>query len=529
MKAYKNIMFSAIIIIAIFGSAELVSRVFTSPSSYDYIERRIIEHNLTRHKKAREFRIFLYGESTMHGGALYPSSVIGKWLRLYLSDLLPEDVMRDITVVNFGRMGADSSFIANAFAETIPYKPDLAVFYTVHNDFCLVEYRLRYSSKKPLLHRIEDFFGAVPKRSALLSIFNRLMIRAKLERSRIRDARAAAEDPWYMESDSPEAFREDANLLRPGSLQFREVTRNFEKNVGRIIETARLHGIPVIFFEGLSRWKGYEPVRSIHGASVDKDALASWEGYFSEAEGLFAGKEYGKALELYGRCINIDPSYALTYYRAAECYERLGESDKANANYVLANDNDYFPIHAPSLVNRLYENIRMAGMKGVDVIQTQKVFEENSANGIVGDDLTVDQIHPSPEGQALMALEVVNILYKNNLLAPREKWRWDKLRDIDEMKKALGLDSKNMFHVYTGTASYLAKHYREAAKFLEKALAIKPGSVFVRSWLAWTYWKMGELDNAIALYRELYREKPSLASSFLGRHPDIKEALGGER
>ena len=135
MPTHKKILFSVVAMILFFGFAELLSRVFVIPSSYDYIERRIMEEGLARHKKDGEFRIFLYGESTMHGGALYPYSTIGKWLKSYLSDLLPEDAARNIKIVNFGRMGSDSTFIANAFRETMPYKPDLAVFYTAHNDF----------------------------------------------------------------------------------------------------------------------------------------------------------------------------------------------------------------------------------------------------------------------------------------------------------------------------------------------------------------------------------------------------------
>ena len=121
--------------------------------------------------------------------------------------------------------------------------------------------------------------------------------------------------------------------------------------------------------------------------------------------------------------------------------------------------------------------------------------------------------------------EVVKIIYKNNLIAPRESWQWDKIRITDEMKKTLNLDSDNLFHIYTGTASYLTKHYREAAKFLEKAVMIKLGSVFAKSWLAWTYLKMGESEKARVLYRELYREKPDMASKFFKKHPDIQELL----
>jgi hypothetical protein len=56
---------------------------------------------------------------------------------------------------------------------------------------------------------------------------------------------------------------------------------------------------------------------------------------------------------------------------------------------------------------------------------------------------------------------------------------------------------------------------------LSKALAIKPKSVFARSWLAWTCWKMGEYEKSLAIHRELLREKPLLAERFFKIHPEI--------
>lgn len=524
-KYIKEAIFGIVITILFFVLLEMICRIFVFPGSYDYIERRIIEHNLPQHKNNGEFRIFLYGESTMHGGALYPHSVIGNWLRMYLSDLLPEDVMARVTIVNFGRMGANSSFIAHAFAETVDYKPDLAIFYMVHNDFCLAEHRLALINKKSLKETFEDFCEMLPKKSSFLNLLNRSIIRAKIKRNKARDERLAKEDPWYSESDTPEAFRDEANLLPPGSSELKLVASNFQNNVEMVIKTAQRRAIPVIFFEGLSRWKDYEPIRSVHNAQLTENNLQDWERSFAAAEKLFFSGEYNNALTVYHQCIGRDPSYALTYYRAAQCYEGIGEYKKANEYYVIANDNDNFPVRAPSLVNRFYEKIRLSGVKGVDVIPTQELIESYSSNGIVDEELTIDQIHPSPEGQAIMALAIVKIIYDKGMLTSRERWRWDKLRSIDLLKETINLNKERMFSIYTGTASYITKYYSQAAKFLEKALAIKPGSIFVRSWLAWTYWKMGEADKAVSLYRDLYTENRSQAIIFFKRHPDIEDRV----
>lgn len=478
MKILKNLLFSATIITIFFLSAELLCRAFVFPGSYDYIERRIIENNLKQHKKPGEARIFLYGESTMHGGALYPYSTIAKWLELYLTDLLPESVMKNVTIVNFGRMGSDSTFTADAFIQTLAYKPDLVIFYMAHNDFCLTEYRPSVIAKKPILEKLEDIFGNLPKVSSFVNLINRSVIKAKIERNKKRDAILKAEDIWYPESDSPEAFKDKENLLPPGSKPLREIRERFEKNVMRIIRAAGRKDVPVIFFEGLARYKGYEPIVSPDGN-------------------------------------------ALEYYRKAENYESAGDFAKANEYYKLANESDYFPIRAPLCVNTFYEKLRLRNIKGVDFVRTQELIEKYAPNGIVDETLTMDQIHPNPEGQAIMALELAKIISSRGLIANEERWRWDRSRTTEEMKRFLHLEQDSMFHIYTGTASYTAKHYREAAKALEKALAIRPASVFVRSWLAWTYWKLGEEEKAIVIYRELKRERPQDAEAFFKRHPDI--------
>ena len=124
-----------------------------------------------------------------------------------------------------------------------------------------------------------------------------------------------------------------------------------------------------------------------------------------------------------------------------------------------------------------------------------------------------------------MALEVVKLIYDNDLLAPKAEWRWGRLRDVEEMKKGLNLDRDAEFEIQLGLAGYVGHHYVKAREYLEKALAIKPDSVFVKSWLAWAYWKSGEKKKAIDLYRQLYQKAPSLTSENLKKYPDIEAEL----
>ena len=315
MNRWKNLLFGIVITVLFFALAEGVSRLFAFPGSYDFIERRAMEQKLARHKAKGEFRIFLFGESTMFGGSLYPHSTIDKWVGLYLADLLSEDVSLRVIVTNFGRLGEGSRFISTAFMDLIPYDPDLAVFYAIHNDFIQVKHRRELLNKISFADRRDDFFSGLTKKSSFINILNRLAIRWKIFRHKIRDAKLKKKDVWYIETDAGDGvIRDEGDLLHPRSPEFDLVVDDFRNNILKIVAAAKRASIPVIFFEGLCKWKDYEPVRSAHGASLTPDGLAVWSETFYGAEDAFILGRHEDALMMYSGCLNMDPDHALTYY-----------------------------------------------------------------------------------------------------------------------------------------------------------------------------------------------------------------------
>jgi tetratricopeptide (TPR) repeat protein len=155
------------------------------------------------------------------------------------------------------------------------------------------------------------------------------------------------------------------------------------------------------------------------------------------------------------------------------------------------------------------------------VIRTQDIFETASPSGIIGDELIADQIHPTINGQALMALELIKIIYEEDMLAPKEQWRWDRIRPVDAMEDSVGLDPDIKVEIYLSLAGFVKRHYDKAAQLLEKALSIKPDSIYIQSWLAHTYWENGEKQKAIDVYRRLYEAMPLIVQKKLTRNPRI--------
>jgi len=520
----KRIIFTVIIVIVFFGLVELVFRLFLFPGSYDYVERCVMDQGLHQRKAHDEYRIFLFGESTMHGHYLYPRSTIKIWMKLYLQDLLPEAVARRVTITNFGRLGEGSDFITRAFIETIPYKPDLAGFYLAHNDYTLVRHREAYFRPMPFKEKMEHFFGEMPKKSSFLTFINRLYISARGKARAAKESRRKVDDGWHIENERPVLYNQEEMLLYSNSREFNAIKERFEANINRAISSAQSHSIKVIFLEGVSKWTGYEPVRSVHDRSLMGDALNRWNDMGGTAEELFKNNKFRDAMALYQKCLDIDSAYALTYYRIGQCYEYMGNAAQANEYYSMANDKDCFPIRGPSVVNNFYESIRKAGMQDVSVIRTRNIFEQNSPGGIVGDDLLADPLHPTIKGQALMALEIIRVMYQNDLIIPKEEWRWNRLKSPEEMMGELGLEQAFKFNMYIALAGYVERRYNKASEFLEKAVEIKPDSIFANSWLAWAYWKQGDKAKALEIYKKLQRQAPDDAARFFKEHPEIEAA-----
>jgi len=524
MSRLKTTVSSTIIAILFFALLEFACRVFSFPGTYDYIERCVIEQRLAQKKAPGEYRILLYGESTMQGSNLAPKSTIGKWFTLYFDNLLPEEISRRVTVTNFGRLGEDSEFISRSFIETLSYKPDLAVFYTAHNDFIQPIHRKRLFSPKSFRAVFDDLFHVISRNSSLISLIKREAVRAKIARHKRRNEALQKIDVWYHESKEP-TCNPNTDFLCPGSVQYEKLAARWKRNVDLIVDTAKRASVPIVLLEGVARWEEYEPYQSLHDPSLTNDVLAEWNNAFGNAQDLFAAGSYAEALAVYRTCTSLDGMYAHAYYRAGQCHQKLGDYKMANELYARANDLDHFPLRGPALVNQYYESLRKKKEAGVFIIPTEQLFEANAPNGIIDDTLIFDQIHPNIKGQALIALEIAKTMYENGLLAKKTQWRWDRLKTVEELSKRLELNNEFRFSMYVLCAGYVRNDPDKAINNLKKALEYKPSSVQARSWLAWLYWKKGEKKEALTIYARLRSEFPSLAEAFFKTHPKIAREL----
>ncbi len=524
----KNLIFSFIICVIFFITLESVARFFTVPGAAHYIEQRIMEEGLTAQKPKGEYRVLMFGESTMHGNHLFPKSTIGKWVELYLGNLIGPQQAKHVKVVNLGRCGASSDYISQAFFDTIAYKPDLVIFYTVHNDFIELENRQLILNPKSLSVRMSDFFEMLLKKSCFVSAVKRMYIKIKMKRKKDKQMSRDSAMEWFDERTRA-PHNKNTDLLEPKGDDFGRVQAHWENNVKMIINVAQKNHIPVIFLEGAAKYKEYEPFESVHAKTLTDDQLMSWNKYYETAEEQFKNKNFAQAVISYKQSLEVDPEYALTYFRLGECFEQLSDYELAKKYYFLANEKDRFPIRAPGVVNQFYDQLAAQNLSAVHVVKTQELFDQYSAYGMVDSDLILDQIHPTIKGQSLIALEIVKWLSAKKEINSSLVWNWDQLESMEELEQGLNIDRDFEFLVYIYSARYVGRYNQKAIEYLKKALAIKPASIAAQSHLAWIYWSMGDEQEAIKLYRDLGPRDPAAATKFFGRHPEIATKVNLEK
>jgi tetratricopeptide (TPR) repeat protein len=317
-----------------------------------------------KEKPGNGFRVFVMGSSSVWGFPYGSGEMFSRILHQRLQDSYPD---RQVEVINTAITAVNSFTLLDRIDEILEEKPDVVLIYAGHNEFYGA---LGVGSKEGLgqirwvkrLHLfLLDFKTYQLLRNFLLGIQQSL----------------GGENP---EKESPTATLME-RIVANKTIEYKSKTYNkahahYYKNLDAIIRKAHRKNVPVVISELISNTKDLRPF-----CSVESTTYPAADVVFNEAVGL----------------------------------EKKGEYEKARDLYDQARDLDCLRFRASGDINRI---IRQLSQKyGLFLVPMKSIFETSSPNGIIGNNLVTEHVHPNIDGYFLMADAFYTALVENGLLA----------------------------------------------------------------------------------------------------------------
>jgi tetratricopeptide (TPR) repeat protein/lysophospholipase L1-like esterase len=502
LKNRKKVFFYASMVILpylVLALLELALRLFSvgddlslfipsSDSKYYEINRLVGKRYFTKYehttplsekflkeKPANGYRIFVLGESSVQGFPYDANIAFTRILQRRLQDIFPN---RIIEVVNLGLSAVNSYTLLDFTDELLHQKPDVVLIYTGHNEYygafgvASMENGSIPQWLKKLHLRIIHVRTYQLLQKGIGSIF-------KLMHPTTKDEAKAT----LMEKIVGK------NLIPYNSEMYLEGLAQFSDNMTHLIKKLKEAQVPVIISDLVSNVRDLPPFRSLR------------YGMYPRADSLYSNAKRLEADHLF---------------------------DKAKEEYIRAKDFDVIRFRASEDINKIISNL--ADSLGIYHISLKSLFEEYSPQGIIGNNLMIDHLHPNVDGYFLMAEGFLHALRDHGMI--ENHWDSSRVRpwayyrhnwgftELDSMIAVIGIKHLKAgwpFQPETTINNFL---FTYTPNGIVDSLAFKSekydnvNSEMVHKQLAEYYESLGDFKRASKEYLSIAYSTPSNASAF---------------
>lgn len=336
-------------------------------------------------KPENGYRIFVLGGSTTAGFPYGNNLMFSRILWRKLQDTFPG---KRIEVINTAMAAVNSYTLLDFTREILEYEPDLILIYAGHNEFYGALGVASFESIGQSRWVIKTYL-----KIKHLRLFR--LLRNLLSKSTSRFKQNAAANPEDLTATlmerivSEQVIPLESDLYKKGKEQFRA-------NMEEILRQLEKANVPVVLSELVSNVGDQPPFRS-----VKLDTFPPAKQLYQKAQELEAKGNYNKARQLYFRAKDLD---ALRF-RATEDFNNI--------------------IH------------ETASKHKSPVVPMKRIFESHSPNGIIGNKLILEHLHPNVDGNFLMAEGFYQTIREKGYIS--SKWDSIPIKSADEYKKSWGI------------------------------------------------------------------------------------------
>jgi len=323
-----------------------------------------VESFIHKEKKENGFRVFVVGASSAAGYPYLSSASFSKFIRKKLEILYPQKV---IEVANFSMSAINSYTIRDLMPELLQKQPDLILIYLGHN----------------------EYYGALGVGSLESLGSSRFMVNTTLWLNKFKTVEllrniVKALSGMFVSESNITGGTMMAQLARDKLIEYNsdiywDGINQFQGNLRDILSMCKEANVPVIASTIASNLKDQKPFVSV------KDS------------------EYPPADQIF-----FD----------AESKLQAGETDSARGLFIYAKELDALRFRAPEEINQAI--IQLCKEFNYPFIRSDSLLNSLSRDGIVGDELMTDHLHPNVKGYQLIGNLFFSAMKKNGYLPTNE-------------------------------------------------------------------------------------------------------------
>lgn len=316
------------------------------------------------HKKANAFRVFVLGGSSAEGFPYSPMGSFSRYIRRRLELVYPNT---PIEVVNIAMTAVNSYTLLDLLPGVLDQKPDLILIYAGHNEY--------YGALG--VGSVESF-GSSRTLIRLMLYLNNFRI-TQLVRNSLHWTMSLFSSGNKVPSGTLMSIMAKNKSILLNSKLFDEGVEQFRENMTDILKLTKDKSVPVILGRLVSNLKDQRPFISVNT-----------QGYQTADQ----------------------------VYEDAENELKNNHFTKADSLFKLAKDLDALRFRAPERMNNVIDDL---GKEFHDpVVPIDSLFASESPDGIVGDNLIVDHLHPNVKGYQLMGKAFYRCMEKEGYLPKTE-------------------------------------------------------------------------------------------------------------
>jgi tetratricopeptide (TPR) repeat protein len=352
------------------------------------------------------YRIFCLGGSTTVGFPYWYNSAFSSFLRDRLRRTFPD---RSIEVINLGMTATNSYTVVDMAREVFAYQPDLLIVYDGHN----------------------EFYGALGIASRESMGGARWLSRLSLQLAHVRtyqlalDVYAAFTKIFGNDNDPASRGTMMERLARGKTVPFDSQTYRdgldiFSANLRELKTLCEERGVPVILGTQASNLRGLAPFVSGMPSDTPAQTRTAFNTRFNSGMEHRMNGDFTAALADFRAASEILPGHAEAHYCTAQCLDTLGRAPEALPEFVKARDLDELRFRTSSDFNTAIR--AMDNGTTVFCADIEATFAAASPDGITGNNLILEHLHPTAYGQFLVAGAYAQTMRLHQLLASGDQW-----------------------------------------------------------------------------------------------------------